>query len=178
MIESAQSFFQSSHRPIGIATLTGMMPKEAAQEADQLDRLGFLLARHGAIANLRIQKAMAQLGLGQRHSAVLLHLGKGPISQQYLVETLGIDPSLVVSVLNDLERAELALRRRDPDDRRRHIVEITSRGLATIDSIDKVVSTVERELFADLDAGELALLRELLNRVRISADDPPCGAPE
>ncbi|HEX4100886.1 MAG TPA: MarR family winged helix-turn-helix transcriptional regulator [Pseudonocardiaceae bacterium] len=143
-----------------------MMPKEAAHTAGQLDRLGFLLARHGNIANRRIQEAIAELGLGQRHGVVLLHLDDGPVSQQFLVETLAIDPSQVVAVLNDLERDELALRRRDPDDRRRHIVEVTARGRAAIESIAQAVSAVERELFADLDPAEVALLRDLLNRVR------------
>jgi DNA-binding MarR family transcriptional regulator len=152
-----------------------MMPKEAAQEAG-MDRLGFLLARHGGVASLGIQKAMARLGLGHRHCAVLLQLDEGPVSQQFLVETLGIDPSLVVSVLNDLERAQLALRRRDPEDRRRHIVEITSAGLATVGSIHEAVSAVERELFADLDADELAQLRDLLSRVRECVGESPCSA--
>jgi len=143
-----------------------MMPKEAAHAAGQLDRLGFLLARHGNIANRRIQDAIAELGLGHRHAAVLLHLDDGPVSQQFLVETLAIDPSLVVAVLNDLERDQLALRRRDPCDRRRHIVEVTRKGRAAIESIGEVVSAVERELFADLDPAEVALLRDLLNRVR------------
>ena len=143
-----------------------MMPKEAAHTAGQLDRLGFLLARHGNIANRRIQEAIAELGLGQRHGVVLLHLDGGPVSQQFLVETLAIDPSQVVAVLNDLERDELALRRRDPDDRRRHIVEVTARGRAAIESIAQAVSAVERELFADLGPAEVALLRDLLNRVR------------
>lgn len=56
--------------------------------------------------------------------------------------------------------------RRAPDDRRRHIVEVTARGRAAIESIAQAVSAVERELFANLDPAGVALLRDLLNRVR------------
>lgn len=153
-----------------------MMPKEAAREAGPLDRLGFLLARHGQIMNRRIQEAMAALGLGQRHGAVLLHLSEGSMSQRFLVEKLAIDPSLVVSVLNDLEGAQLALRRRDPHDRRRHIVELTPSGEQTVEAIQQAVGGVEQELFADLDPAELAQLRDLLNRVRTSPNDSACAA--
>ena len=152
------------------------MPKEAAREVGPLDQLSFLLARHGLIMNSRIQQAMAELGLGQRHGAVLLHLAQGPVSQQFLVEKLAIDPSLVVSVLNDLEDAQLALRRRDPHDRRRHIVELTPSGEQTVEAIVRGVDIVEQELFADLDRAELSQLRNLLNRLRVSPHDSACGS--
>jgi DNA-binding MarR family transcriptional regulator len=148
-----------------------------ARAGGRLDLLGFLLARHGAIAGHRIQQAIGALGLGPRHSTVLLHLEAGPVSQQSLVEALGIDPSLVVAVLNDLERDRLALRRRDSCDRRRHIVELTPSGEATIEAIGRAVDAVERELFADLGPDDLARLRGLLNRLRA---DPrgACAAAE
>jgi DNA-binding MarR family transcriptional regulator len=153
-----------------------MMPRQVAQEAGPTDQLSFLLARHGSIMNLRIRDAMAALGLGQRQGAVLLHLATGPLSQQLLVETLGIDPSMVVAVLNDLERDHLAFRRRDPCDRRRHIVELTPSGERAVQAIESAVHAVERELFADLDPVEQSHLRELLNRIRTSTNDSPCVA--
>jgi len=119
------------------------------------------------------------IGIRIKEFVALVYLREsGKAAQQKLAETMMMDANNCVILLNGLEEDGLIERNRDPLDRRRHIVEITSRGLATIDSINNVVGAVERELFADLDAGELELLRELLNRVRISADDPPCGAPE
>lgn len=145
-----------------------MMPREVARRAGPTDQLSFLLARHGLIMNIRIRDAMAALGLGQRQGAVLLHLAPGPLSQQRLIETLGVDPSMVVAILNDLEGDQLALRRRDPCDRRRHIVELTPSGERTVAAIEAAVREVERELFADLDPAEQDRLRDLLNRVRTS----------
>lgn len=82
-----------------------------------------------------------------------------------------MDPSTLVAILNDLERDALAERRRDPADRRRHIVRITPAGRAAAAAVEEAVSAVEREAFADLDEDEIAQLHELLARVRICPEN-------
>jgi DNA-binding MarR family transcriptional regulator len=152
-----------------------MAVEDARVAAKGLDRIGFLLARHGAITNDRMRQALGVAGLTPRQSMALMHLAKaGQMSQQALIEALGVDPSILVAVLNDLERDGLAVRRRDPADRRRHIVEITTGGSEALTKVEHALAAVERELFADLDEGEIARLRELLARVRTAPDDPLC----
>jgi DNA-binding MarR family transcriptional regulator len=141
-----------------------------------VDRLGLVLAKSGQITNVRIRKALAATGLKPGHGHVLLWLSdSGPMSQQALIEALGVDPSVLVAILNDLEREGFAERRRDPADRRRHIVEMSDRGAALVGEVDAALTAVERELFTDLDDSEIDLLRSLLVRVRTSADDEACG---
>src|SRR4051794_18729233 len=93
-----------------------------------MERLGFRLARLGLTVNVQVNTALTANGLGVRHNLVLMHLVDGPMAQLALTETLGVDPSVLVSILNCLEAEGLAVRRRDPADRRRHIVELTERG--------------------------------------------------
>src|SRR5215831_11510088 len=50
------------------------------------------------------------------------------VSQQELESALFLDANSVVLLLNELEAAQFSIRRRDPNDRRRHIVEITGTG--------------------------------------------------
>jgi DNA-binding MarR family transcriptional regulator len=138
------------------------------------ERLGLLLARHGAITNIRIRQALGVTGLTPRQSATLLNLSSGALSQQTLIEALGVDPSIVVAILNELETQGLAQRRRDPADRRRHIVEITARGTEVLCEVDTALTAVERQLFAALDAEELCVLEGLLARIHTSRDDPAC----
>ncbi|GII58599.1 MarR family transcriptional regulator [Planotetraspora thailandica] len=139
------------------------------------DRLGLLLARHGVIMNLRIREALGVNGLTSRQGMALMHLAEtGRMSQQALLEALGLDPSVLVAVLNDLEREGLAERRRDPADRRRHIVEITAAGRRASSVVEDALAAVERDLFADLDDEQVAQLRGLLSRVRTTPDDPAC----
>jgi DNA-binding MarR family transcriptional regulator len=139
-------------------------------------RPGLALAYAGQIANGRIKKALAAHGLKPAHSHVLMLLtDKGAMGQQALVEELRVDPSVLVAILNDLESAGLAERRRDPADRRRHIVEIRDRGKELLEEVDRAVVAVEAELFADLAPDELTTLQHILERVRPGADDGSCA---
>jgi DNA-binding MarR family transcriptional regulator len=149
------------------------VPVDAQPVAQQ--RLGLLLARHGQFVSLQIRKAMSDTGLTPRHREVLVELAeRGATSQQALLETLSVDPSVLVGILNDLERQGLAERRRDPADRRRHIVEMSADGCDVLRRIEDAVSQAEAQLFADLDADERDLLHALLSRVRTIPDDPAC----
>jgi DNA-binding MarR family transcriptional regulator len=141
------------------------------------ERLGLLLARHGQYVNTQIRKAMATTGAGltPRHRQVLVDLSeRGPTSQQSLLEALAVDPSVLVSILNDLEQQGLAERRRNPADRRRHIVEMSSKGCDVLCRIEQAVSQAEAELFADLDEADRDRLQELLTKVRTIREDPSC----
>jgi DNA-binding MarR family transcriptional regulator len=147
------------------------------KRARSVDRLGFLLARHGAITNVRMRAALSSTGLSPRHGMTLMHLADfGPLGQQALIEALGVDPSVIVGLLNDLEREGLARRDRDPGDRRRHIVQITEAGRQALGAVDDALAVVESELFADLSPAEVAQLHSLLGRVRTTPDDPACQA--
>jgi DNA-binding MarR family transcriptional regulator len=143
---------------------------------DGVRRVSFLLARHGAITNLRLRDALAEIGYSPRQGSTLMQLAAedGRMGQQALSESLGIDPSVLVGILNDLEGGGLVERRRDPADRRRHIVAITAKGRRALADVRQALSVVERDLFGDLDAAELATLRGLLDRVRTRLDDPAC----
>ena len=119
---------------------------------------------------------LALTGLTPRHGMVLMNLAEGgPTSQQALIEVLAVDPSVLVAILNDLERDGLAGRRRDPADRRRHIVTITDAGVAVLTRVEEALAAVERELFADLDPAEIDQLHRLLARVRTRHDDAACA---
>ncbi|SDM53452.1 DNA-binding transcriptional regulator, MarR family [Streptomyces wuyuanensis] len=151
-------------------------PMAEVTESDPLDRLGFLLARNGAIANSRVHHAFETCGLAARQGTTLMLLGKsGFMSQQALAAALSVDPSVMVAILNDLESARLVERRRDPSDRRRHIVAITEAGRRQLAKAQEAVAEVEQGLFADLTPDEVAALRGLLARVRTSPSDEVCA---
>ena len=68
-------------------------------------------------------------------------------------------------MLNDLESREFALRRRDPADRRRHLVEITDEGRRALDAAEKGIESVEDDVLAPLTRTERAELQHLLAKV-------------
>jgi DNA-binding MarR family transcriptional regulator len=122
-----------------------------------------LLIKLGRITLHRFTDALAPLDLKPRHVAALIELrDSGPLTQQALIERLHLDPTNVVAILNELERDGLAERRRDPEDRRRHIVEASPKADATLAKAEKAMDKAEAELFDALDDGERVVLEELL----------------
>ena len=135
---------------------------------------GIALAVVGHLATTRLRQALAVYGLKPAQNQVLTLLAEqGATGQQALLEALGVDPSMLVTMLNELERAGLAERRRDPADRRRHIVEISPRGTELVGKVRASMATVEAELFADLSTDEVGQLHALLIRIK-SAPEGTC----
>lgn len=127
---------------------------------------GFLLNKVGVVASSWIADALAEVGLSPRQGGVLLTLrARSPMTQGELARELGYDPSTLVLLLNDLERAGLVRRRRDQTDRRRHIVSITRKGLSRREAADAAVTAVEERLLEDFDGEERDTLRALLLRI-------------
>jgi DNA-binding MarR family transcriptional regulator len=87
---------------------------------------------------------------------------------------VGVDPSALVAVLNELEGLGLASRQRDPADRRRHIVTMTAAGANTLRVVESVLDKTDDDLFAALSPAERGQLERLLTKI---ADPGPCGEP-
>src|SRR5467141_1223470 len=90
------------------------------------------------------------------------------VTQQELEGALFIDANSVVLILNEPEAAQFSVRRRDPNDRRRHIVELTAAGRRALDRADKARESLEDEVLKDLSPDERKTLRRLLERVLVS----------
>jgi DNA-binding MarR family transcriptional regulator len=115
-----------------------------------------------------------ELGMRLKDFVALAHLRTYPgITQQELGEVLGVDANNLVILLNELEEAGWALRRRDPEDRRRHLVDITLDGQAALAGAECAISAVEDEALGGLSAGDRATLLRLLSR---SITRVPVGA--
>jgi len=87
----------------------------------------------------------------------------GAVPQQTLCGTLHLDPNNLVLMLNEIESAGFAERRRDLDDRRRHIVELTPAGVRALERAEKGMQGVEDEVLSALSASERVELGRLLS---------------
>lgn len=135
-----------------------------------------LLMHLGRDVDVRLRRQLSTYGLTPRHGYTLSHLCEnGPTSQQSLLEVLDVDPSVLVAILNDLENAGLAERKRDPEDRRRHIVEMSEQGRTALTAMEGTIDTIERELLADLSPTDADHLRSLLSKVRSPGDSSCAG---
>jgi DNA-binding MarR family transcriptional regulator len=84
--------------------------------------------------------------------------------QQELVDALCMDAKNVVLLLNELEDTGYVVRRRDPEDRRRHRVQITEAGREALARAREGMDAIEDEVLQALDADQRATLLNLLAR--------------
>ena len=120
---------------------------------------------------------LAPFGVRTHHLAVLAALGDfGPQCQQDLCDRLDLDKSHMVGFVDDLEGMGHLERTRDPVDRRRHRVAITTTGNALLADLLEVDARCQAEVFAALDAGQRGTLVDLLARVVADLDVSRLGA--
>ncbi len=93
-------------------------------------------------------------------------------TQQELETAMMMDANGVVIMLNELESLGHSVRRRDPQDRRRHLVEVTPGGRRALERADKARESLEDEVLGDLSPEERATLRRLVQRVLDSLLQP------
>ncbi len=124
-----------------------------------------LLDHLARLARLHTEATLDRLGLRSRHLVALTVLREhAPATQQSLASALAIDRTNLVGLLNELEADGYLVRRRSPEDRRRHIVELTPAGERALARAERALDRAEAELFHGLDEQERATLRELLLR--------------
>ena len=106
-----------------------------------------------------------------------------PESQSALCQQLGIDRTVMTYLLDDLERADLVVRRAAPADRRTRHVVATETGRARLADLDRRLAHAETHVLASLSTADQRSLKALLTRLatHVNALDPvdsACAAVE
>ena len=154
-------------------------PKVATRLPEELVSSAlFLLKRLGMSAKERSFAAYEELGLHPYHHAILAVLDEGTRETQgSIADSLGYDRGQLVGLLDELEGEGLIQRRRDPSDRRRHVVEMTAAGRKTLAKLRGLSARLEEEFLSPLDARERKVLHALL--LELAEEHlPACGKPE
>jgi len=112
---------------------------------------------------------MAALGARTKLSPgvikTLMRLAKEDgVSMGEMARGIGVDPSYVTALVDDLAERGLARREPAPEDRRVKIIVLTDAGRALAHEIDAVLS-VPPSAFSALSRAELRELRDLLDKV-------------
>jgi DNA-binding MarR family transcriptional regulator len=126
----------------------------------------FLLAQVGAHAASKFAERLAELNLSPPHAGILRILSSMPaITQQTLAATLGMVPSRLVALIDDMEARQLVERREDPDDRRRYALQLTEEGRSMLAKIGRASREHSEALLAALSRNEQRQLALLLQRI-------------
>jgi DNA-binding MarR family transcriptional regulator len=136
----------------------------------------FLLKRLGFAAKSRSLEMYEREGLNPYHYAILALLDEGlPETQAAIADSLGYDRGTLVGLLDELEEKGLIERKRDPEDRRRHIVRLTADGKRTLSRLRTLSGRLEDEFLAPLDAEQRETLHSIL--LALAARHEPRCAP-
>jgi DNA-binding MarR family transcriptional regulator len=126
----------------------------------------FLIAQLGAFAGMRFAERLAPLQLTPAHAGLLRAIAAGPgQSQQALSTQLGLLPSRLVSLVDELERDGVVVRDRNPKDRRHHALHLTDTGKDRLRDIGRVARAHGNDFLGPLDDDERATLEQLLSRL-------------
>jgi MarR family transcriptional regulator, transcriptional regulator for hemolysin len=132
---------------------------------------GQLFFRLWRASHTRIAAALESVGLTPALFALLNVLGaREGAMQQQLGSAMGVDPSTMVALIDELEATGLAKRRPHPTDRRARTVALTPKGRRVLERARRMAMQVEDEVLHGLTAAER---RELLTLLRRALDSAP-----
>ncbi len=98
------------------------------------------------------------------HSTMALIAANPGCSQSEIARNLGTDKSIVVAIVDDLEKRELAARQRSTEDRRRNALILTDKGRELLVELDDRGRSVELPIREALSPEEFEQLIHLTRR--------------
>lgn len=130
------------------------------------DGAAFLLAQLGGHAARRFGERIARIGLTPPDAGILRKIAfDSGISQQALAEYLGLMPSRMVQLVDELENKGFVERRRNTEDRRNYELHLTGQGRHVLGEIGRIAAEHEEDLCSALNQDEKTQLRNLCRRI-------------
>lgn len=129
--------------------------------------LGLNLAQTAKAVSRAFDEALTAAGGSTPVWLVLLSLKTRPVSnQRELAEAVGIQGATLTHHLNAMESDRLLSRRRDPSNRRVHLVELTEEGEAMFHRLRTAAMAFDKRLHDDLGDDEVSQFERMLARLR------------
>ena len=139
--------------------------------------IGMELAHTARVVGRAFDERLAAGGGSRPTWLVLLALKQGRTrNQRELAAAIGIRGATLTHHLNGMEAEGLVVRRRDPQNRRVHVLEMTEAGEAMFQRLAVAAREHDARLRAGFGEDELAQLRDLLVRLRRNVDDDASAA--
>lgn len=119
-----------------------------------------------------ITRVLRRYGLSPAGAQVLAIIeGAGqPLSPTVVAERLIVSTATVTTLIDTLERRGLVIRRPDPSDRRRILVELTDEAYEVIDAFLPEIVAIQTAVMAGVTESERAALRRALASIQACLD--------
>jgi DNA-binding MarR family transcriptional regulator len=157
-----------------VIKITEMADKTSPETAPS-EFAGQLFFRLWRGSHTRIASALESVGLTPALFGLLNLLGSAEgANQQELGTAMGIDPSTMVSLVDELEAKGLAKRKPHPKDRRARAVVLTGKGRRLRQRGREMAAHVEDEVLGGLSAADR---RELIRLLRLANSSAPPQPP-
>jgi len=137
------------------------------------DDLGFLLTRASVVLVKATNEALAPLGLKVRGYSVLALVcdERDGVTQRRLADDVGLDPSQIVALVDDLEGRGLVVRTPDPNDRRNKLIVATDDGRDLCEQGRRRSAGAAAKHLATFRDEELDTMRTILTSVAFPESD-------
>lgn len=133
---------------------------------------GLLLQMAHRTAHDRLATTLKPLGMDVRHFGILQFLARGALTQRQLIDLAGVDKSTLVRMIDQLEDEQLAIRNRDPHDRRAFRITITEHGRQRLASANMATAELGEQLFGGLEPRQRQQFHETLQQIIRRAREP------
>lgn len=128
--------------------------------------IGLRLTNTARVLSRAFDDALAEAGGSLPIWQVLLTVkSRAQGNQRQIAASIGIQGATLTHHLNAMERSGLVVRRRDPENRRVHVVELTEDGERLFHRLREVVADWDRRLRAGLVEEDLAAFERVLARL-------------
>jgi DNA-binding MarR family transcriptional regulator len=155
------------------------MPPDLSAEIEIAEFIGQLFFRLWRASHTQTAAALQTIGLTPALFAVLDYLrASGGAIQLQIGSAMGIDPSTMVSLVDELERAGLARRRTHAQDRRAREVLIAPQGRRALKRARELAQEVEDDTLQGLSPAERSQLVTLLRKALAAAPQQPVWSSE
>jgi MarR family transcriptional regulator for hemolysin len=141
--------------------------------------IGLQLARVARVVRRGFDDALGEAGGSLPVWLVLLNTkARRMANQRELAEAVGVREATLTHHLNAMEADGLLTRRRDENNRRIHVVELTEAGEAAFLRLREAALVFDRRLRRGISVEDLALLEDLLGRVaaNVATEDASAAA--
>ncbi len=124
---------------------------------------GYWVNRLAGAFRTVVDREIRELDLTRRQGGMLFHIERaGTPTATDLTRALGVDSTAVTRMLDRLADKGLVLRRPDPEDGRRQLVELTEQARELLPLLHATASRVEALFESEIEPGDLAAFHRVL----------------